>query len=117
MDNTEKLAIGERIRKVRTDMGLSREQLSEILNISALFLGFIECGQRGMSLDTLCSLCKATNVSADYYLFGKTENNLENADLSAALSGIDTTYLPYIVDQINHAKKLIAQVEQIHHND
>ena len=72
MQNDVNLEIGERIRQTRTEIGFSREQLSEIIGISTLFLGFIECGQRGMSITTLKKLCDALHVSADYILFGKT---------------------------------------------
>ena len=60
------LEIGERIRSSRLAVGLSREKLSELLGVSALFLGYIECGQRGMSITTLQKICKVLNVSADY---------------------------------------------------
>lgn len=110
MDAADKIAIGERIRTVRTEQGLSREQLSEMVNISALFLGFIECGQRGMSLDTLCALCRVLNISADYILFGKHENTSSKEALLRAMDGFDEAYLPVAVEQMNVLKRIIAQV-------
>lgn len=50
------IEIGERVRLRRQVLGLSREQLSEMLDISALFLGYIESGAKGMSLTTLRKL-------------------------------------------------------------
>ncbi|MGN0468012.1 MAG: helix-turn-helix domain-containing protein [Acutalibacteraceae bacterium] len=108
MKNDLNLEIGERVRKARTSQGLSREQLSEMLEISSLFLGYIECGQRGMSLSTLQKLCLTLNVSADYILLGKESKMTEREILLDAVMGIDEKYLPLAVENINHFKKLIA---------
>lgn len=103
------LEIGERVRLSRTSLGLSRDKLAELLGISTLFLGYIECGQRGMSINTLHNLCNALNVSADYILLGKnpaTDEALKN--VLDAISGLDPKYYPLAVDSINQLKKLIA---------
>ena len=69
------IEIGERIRKTRTSMGMSREAFSEIINISNIFLGQIERGERSLSITTLASISSATGVSTDYILFGTPNNN------------------------------------------
>lgn len=114
MEKTDKLVIGERVRNIRLSMGLSRDQLSELLGISALFLGYIECGQRGMSLDTLCSLCKTLNVSADYILFGKTKDAASENKLQSEIAGFDSSYYPFLVEQLHSIKKMIALIEHRH---
>lgn len=111
MKNDLNLEIGERVRKARTSRGLSREQLSEMLEISSLFLGYIECGQRGMSLSTLQKLCLTLSVSADYILLGKESKITEREILLDAVMDIDEKYLPLAVENINHFKKLIALVK------
>lgn len=104
------LEIGERVRNVRLSRGFTREELSELLDISTLFLGYIECGQRGMSLSTLQNMCKILNVSADYLLLGK-----ESADDSAdkiidAVKELDPKYYPLAIESINNLKKLISLI-------
>ncbi len=105
------LEIGERVRQARTSRGLTREALSEILGISPLFLGYIECGQRGMSLTTLKNLCNTLNVSADYILSGikKTENTKEL--LIDAVNELEAEYIPLAIEQINNLKKTIAIIK------
>ena len=71
MKKTINIEIGERVRTARKRLQMSRDALAEQLGISTLFLGYIECGQKGMSIDTLLALCKALNVSADYILMGR----------------------------------------------
>lgn len=64
--------IGIRIRKQRELMGYTREELSEIINISPKFCADIELGVKGMSIETLCKLSDELLVSTDYILFGKS---------------------------------------------
>lgn len=68
-NNLNNLEIGERIRGVREDMFMSREKFSEMIDISDVFLGQIERGERSLSLKTLSSIISYTGISADYFLF------------------------------------------------
>lgn len=76
MDRMELNAnIGNRIRKSREYMGLSREKAAEEANISTQFLSDIESGRKSMTTSTLYNLCSTLGVSADYVLFGTTQTN------------------------------------------
>ena len=110
MNNNSKVEIGERIRIVRTSMGLSREALSEMLEISPLFLGYIECGQRGMSINTLQKFCEVLNVSADYILSGKKISDNRELLLNT-IEDLEPEYIPAAIDQINALKKAIAVIK------
>ena len=110
MNNNSKVEIGERVRIVRTSIGLSREALSEMLEISPLFLGYIECGQRGMSTTTLQKLCQTLNVSADYILLGKTSSDNRELLLNT-IEELEPEYIPAAIDQINALKKTIAIIK------
>lgn len=104
------LEIGERVRLVRVSRGFTREALAELLDISALFLGCIECGQRGMSLSTMQNMCKVLNVSADYLLLGK-ESTDDSADkIIDAIKELDPKYYPLAIESINNLKKLISLI-------
>lgn len=102
------LEIGERVRIARKSRGFSREELSELLGISTLFLGYIECGQRGMSVATLQNLCSVLSVSADYILFGRSENLQGLKAIEDAVKGLDEKYYSVAIDSINNLKKIIA---------
>ena len=69
------LEIGSRIRNIRENMNLSRYSFSEKVNISEIFLSQIERGEKSLSLNTLINICVNTGCSADYLLFGKTDEN------------------------------------------
>lgn len=102
------LEIGERVRLVRVSRGLSREELAELLGISALFVGYIECGQRGMSIATLQKICKALNVSADYILLGNTKTESDKEVLISAVEELESQFVPLALEQINNLKRTIA---------
>lgn len=62
------IQMGRRIKQVRKEKHLTQEQLAEACGLSTSFLGHIERGSRVASLETLHSLCRALDVSADYLL-------------------------------------------------
>ncbi|MEK6263823.1 MAG: helix-turn-helix domain-containing protein [Clostridium sp.] len=48
--------IGNRIRIERENFDMTREKLSELVNLSPYFLGQIERGERKMSINTLIKI-------------------------------------------------------------
>lgn len=93
--------VGKRIKKQRLLLGYSREELAEKANITPRFCYDLELGLKGMSVETLCNLREALNLSTDYILFGESENRDEDSESITAL--IDTcppdkkTYLTDII--------------------
>ena len=57
------IALGQRVRRIRKQKGLTQEVLAEQVGISASFIGHIERGSRIASLETLLQLCRALAVS------------------------------------------------------
>ena len=66
--------IGERIRNIRESMNMTKETFAKKLGISGQYLGLVEHGKNYLSIEKLKILCDFTNLSADYILFGKNEN-------------------------------------------
>ena len=69
--------IGQRIRSLRKETGLSQEELANKLNINTDHLGRLETGKRGMSIDLLTEISKYFAVPTDYILFGEKQNTDE----------------------------------------
>lgn len=90
------LEIGERIRKIRTDLKMNRETFSEIIDISDVFLGQIERGERSLSIKTLYRIVSFTGTSCDYILFGKTEKNSTINKINNILNRSSHTMVSYI---------------------
>lgn len=60
--------LGERIREERQHLRLTQAQLAEAVDISDTYMGAIERGERGLSLDTLVLLAERLGVTVDYLL-------------------------------------------------
>lgn len=75
LQQLDQVEMGERIRKYRQMLNLTREQLAEQLDVSCKFIGDIECGAKGMSLKRFCSLTQILGVSADILMFDSTHNH------------------------------------------
>ena len=76
MQNKKKIniQIGQNIRQIREDTGLTQEKLADILGIGDKHVSAIERGAVGLSLPTLIRICDALSVSADRILFGSRDD-------------------------------------------
>ena len=85
-----KLTIPERLKDLRTERGLTLEQLSEATDISRAALGKYETDDfKDISPFSIAALAKFYRVSADY-LMGLTEiKNHSNTELDALNLGDD----------------------------
>lgn len=60
--------LGKRVRIRRSVLDFTQETLAEMIGVSTSFIGHIERGTRKLSVETLYSLCKALDTSADFLL-------------------------------------------------
>jgi len=77
------IEIGNRIRIQRENFDMSRETLSELINLSPYFLGQIERGQRKMSINTLIKVSECLHISIDYLIF--EQGNIDNSTVLHSL--------------------------------
>ena len=61
MENLRRL-LGKRLRAVRKSQRLSQEELGERAELSGKFIGEVERGDKGITLDSLFSISKALGV-------------------------------------------------------
>ena len=67
--------IGERLKKARTDKGLTQEKLAEKLDVSIAFLSRIERGSSHISLKRLSQICDILGISEGSILNGSSNNS------------------------------------------
>jgi transcriptional regulator with XRE-family HTH domain len=80
-------AIGERIRDEREKLRLTREEFAEMLELSPLYIGQLERGERQMSLNTLVKVSDYLHIPTDYLIYGKTpENDIEKSRINTLLN-------------------------------
>ena len=68
-----KVRMGNRIRELRKEKGISQAGLARVLKMSASYLAMIEGGKRIPSVELLLMIAKKLDVSVDELLYGKKE--------------------------------------------
>jgi len=92
-----KIEIGKRITEIRKNLNMNKEQFAKLIGMSGQYLGTVERGVNGLSLDKLIVICEKTNISADYILFGK--QNINN-----------NAFYNLNKKQISHAFKILEEL-------
>lgn len=72
---------GLRIKNIRENMKMTKEEFAKLIGISGQYLGLVEHGKNYLSIEKLKVLCDLTNLSADYILFGKDTNLIDNTSI------------------------------------
>ena len=91
--------LGQRIRKRRDELGISRDKLAEAADISTRFLACVENGQSGLSMESLKNISHALGLSTDFLLFGSGNGPIPQ-DLVDALSDIPPSYNELLTKQV-----------------
>ncbi len=84
-----------------------------MLDVSPLFVSYIECGQKGMSLTTLKKVCQTLGISADYLLFGDTAADISRKNIERTLDTVDEQYLTIIELEIKSTINTIERLTKI----
>ena len=105
--NNENILVGERIRSIRENMQLTREKFSEMIDVSEVFLGQIERGERSLSLKTLKKIVFYTGASSDYILFGKVDYNDKSSKINRILNNCSEELRVYFYDLITCSFKYL----------
>lgn len=107
------IAIGNRIKLAREDMGWTQEELAEKIDLSTQFISTIERGVAGASLGTVIRLCDVLNVSSEWLLCGKqaAPDSERIAIKISSLSSAQLAALDKVTDELLHLLKITAENE------
>ncbi len=101
-DTYDRIAVGERIRKKRVQLGMSQDELAEKIDRAPKYCSDIERGICGMSIETMISLSYNLDISLDYIIFGSlTEDEI-------ARQNDDQLALLHILSKCNDRQRLYA---------
>lgn len=95
-------ALGVRIKNKRLEQNLTQEQLAEKVELSAVYIGQIERGERKMTIETLVKLANSLNSSIEELLKDSTSSNI-NARLNELVNiakELDTSDIDKVIDVI-----------------
>ena len=98
--------VGKRVRSIRQQLNLTREEFAEQVGISPQFLAEIENGKKGMSAETLYKICSRFDMSSDYILLGKTSSSQMADPIQKMLEGFSPSYLEMTEDIIRAIRKV-----------
>ena len=70
--------IGERIKEMRKQKGLTQKEFCERINCKQTKLSYIERGTNEPGISVISEICKAFNISADWLLFGDKDEGTAN---------------------------------------
>lgn len=90
----EVIVLHTRIRKAREDMGYTREQFAEKLDVSVSYMAEVERGRTGVSVKMLIKICDLLGLSADYILFGTDRD--DDTMILDKIHRIDDKYIPLL---------------------
>lgn len=81
--------MGMRISERRKELNLTQEKLAEKMGVSLQTISCIELGKKAIRPENLANLCLHLNVSADYVLYGK-RNEQQMQDIITKISELST---------------------------
>ncbi len=111
MRNLSLEKVGKRLRNIRMQSGMTREQFAEQVSISPQFLAEIENGKKGMSTDTLFKICTRFDLSADYIILGKVISSQLSNPIQKTLNNFSDNYVELTEDIIKAIEK-VATMKQ-----
>lgn len=74
----DRKALGKRIRAERSNRKLTQEQLAEAVGVSTTYIGFVERGERTITLEKLIDITNALHVSIDYLIKDSMETSSDS---------------------------------------
>ena len=82
-----------------------------MIDISDVFLGQIERGERSLSTKTLVKVVKFTGISADFILFGNDSSNNTISKINRILNKCSDSVLDYIYNLIRSTFYFVKNVK------
>lgn len=103
------VAIGKRIRKLRTEKRWSQKDLMETLGISKAHMSHIETGSTKLSLPMLIDIANALNTTTDQLLRDNVRSSTPvfQQEIAEILKDCDAYELSVMVDTMNLVKTSI----------
>lgn len=98
--------VGKRVERVRKECSLSRSQFGEMVGVSGQYIGAVERGATGLSVNSIVRICNSTGVTADYILFGVIDPT-QDAATTAALHGLSPEQIQIALDIIKKVAQFV----------
>lgn len=110
MLNITKL-VGERVRYLRKNRGLTQEQLGEIVQLPQSYIGGIERGEKNISLETLERIIEALDVHPkEMFENFEIQDSRDELDKEKTIDSLKLLLKSRSLDEINIIHRLAKDV-------
>lgn len=70
-----KILVGKRVKELRNKLGISQEELADIVGLDRTYITSVECGKRNISIVNIEKLSIALKVTLpEFFTFNKEKN-------------------------------------------
>ena len=109
------IALGQRIRSIRTKKGISQMVLAERIDRSAAYMSYVENGYKSCSLDTLVLVANELNVSTDDLLVDSLANTIKvsNHEFATIVSDCNEYEMRVLLDFVKKAKESMREYKYL----
>ena len=98
--------MGKRIAQRRKELHLTQEQLAEKMGVSVQTISCIELGKKAVRPENLANLCTYLNVTADYILYGRrNEQQMNDTVLKLSALGQEEYQVVQTMIELLYKKK------------
>ncbi|MCL2378353.1 MAG: helix-turn-helix domain-containing protein [Defluviitaleaceae bacterium] len=97
-------AIGKNIEKERTSRNMSRDELAEIMGLTASNLGLIERGERGVTMVNLTKFIKTFDIPAEVLVGGPSMSEKPKDDIHETIGFKNRKKLRSLISSFSDAE-------------
>lgn len=99
--------ISKRIKQIRNNLNMNKNQFANFLQISPQYYGNVENGKYSLSIEKIILLSMKTNISTDYILLGK--RNAIDETILKEISNIDQKQLDSCFNIVSNIVNIIKE--------
>jgi len=109
--------LGSRLKFLRNKHNFTQKEVGDFLNISQSQLAKVECDERNLKLTKLLKLCDLYNVSEEFLLYGKGDNDINKLTFRKDNNSINLETIAQMNRIINNLKFMKNLYREHYEND
>ncbi|WP_373262260.1 helix-turn-helix domain-containing protein [Hungatella hathewayi] len=104
MDEINRKIVGNRIKELRKKKYLTQYQLAELVDVSSVYVSYVENGKRQLSLDNLIKIANVLEVTCDDILVLNQNARAYHSDIEDLLKDCNANEKKILVNFVQTVK-------------